>query len=113
MLVAAAGAVRAEDVENGRQIAQRQCSVCHALAKGGGQKMGPGLWGIVGRRSASVAGYRYDENLRKANLVWTPQNLAMHLAAPSTMIHGAKTKYEGLRDPQQLDDVIAFLETLK
>ena len=111
MLLAGNGALAA-DIDNGRQLAQRHCGACHALAQGGGQKMGPTLWNVVGRRSGTARGYHYSDAARDLKIVWTPQALREHLAAPANLIHANRTKFPGLAEQEQLDDVIAYLQTL-
>jgi cytochrome c2 len=74
--------------------------------------MGPTLWNVVGRRSGAVAGYRYSDAGRDPKIVWTPQTLREHLIAPANLIHATRTKFPGMADQEQLDDVIAYLQTL-
>ena len=58
VFVAASGALAAGDIAKGKRLAKK-CTVCHTLNKGGKNKLGPNLFGIMGKPAASVKGYKY------------------------------------------------------
>lgn len=88
------------------------CKACHSPDKGV-NKIGPTLFGIVGRKSGTVPGYTYSAANKAANVVWTPQVLFTYLQNPRKFIPGTKMSYAGLADPQKRANVIAYLGTLK
>ena len=96
----------------GAAVFQSHCALCHK-ATAGGRSIGPTLFGVVGRTSATLPGYAYSNPMKAAALVWTPAELRSYLNAPHTVVPGTKMTYAGKTTPQQLDDLIAYLETLK
>lgn len=110
------GGMRAEargaeaDVAAGRrQFAA--CAACHTPGQPG--VAGPDLHGIVGRKAASVPGFRYSRALKNSGIVWSAENLDMFLADPQARVPGNVMPYSGLSDPTLRRQLIAYLETLK
>ncbi len=95
-----------------------QCRACHIVdAERPSRPTGPNLYGVVGSEIASREDYAgrpgYSDAFmeRKAEgFVWTEENLAAYLAAPREYIPGARMAFNGLRDPQQILDVIAYIK---
>jgi cytochrome c len=115
VLAGSAGFVRparAADAAEGKQVFQSQCAICHA-DKAGQNKIGPSLFGIVGRHTGSEAGYDYSVANKNANLVWTPDVLDKYLENPQKVVPGTKMPYGGLHSASKRANLIAFLETLK
>ncbi|MEJ0044891.1 MAG: cytochrome c family protein [Rhodospirillales bacterium] len=88
------------------------CAVCH-YAEAGKNKIGPTLWGVVGRPSATVASFTYSDAMKAYNHVWTPQNLFVYLEAPMKVVPGTKMTFPGLPSETDRKNVIAYLATLK
>jgi cytochrome c len=99
------------DAAAGKQVFVK-CALCH-YAEAGRVKIGPPLWGVVGRPSASVAGYSYSSAMKAYNHVWTPENLFTYLAGPMKVVPGTKMTFVGLSSETDRKNVIAYLETLK
>jgi len=99
----------AADLDHGRQVFAA-CAACHTERP---DALGPSLKGIVGRRSAALDDFRYSGPLRRANLVWDDANLRAFLANPQAKVAGTRMPFDGLSNPQDLDDVMAYLATLK
>jgi cytochrome c2 len=89
-----------------------KCGLCH-YAEPNKVKIGPPLWGVVGRPSGSVPGYNYSSAMKAYNHVWTPENLFVYLKAPMQVVHGTKMAFVGLPSETDRKNVIAYLETLK
>jgi cytochrome c2 len=89
-----------------------KCALCH-YAEPNKVKIGPPLWGVVGRPSGSVPGYSYSSAMKAYNHVWTPENLFVYLKAPMQVVHGTKMAFVGLPSDTDRKNVIAYLETLK
>jgi len=102
----------AQDAEKGAQVFKK-CMVCHTV-EGTAKKLGPSLKGIVGRKAASVEGYKYsDAMLAKAaeGVVWDEATLAVYLPDPKGFAPGTKMVFPGLKKPEDVADIIAFLKT--
>ncbi len=101
----------AGDPAKGQQVFQSQCAACHSTSPGV-TMFGPSLAAVYGKPAASVAGYSYSPALTKAHLVWNAAALDKFLTAPQTDVPGTKMPFAGLSDPQQRQDVIAYLAQL-
>lgn len=90
-----------------------QCSACHTINQGGPNRVGPNLHGVVGRKAASIEGFRYSGPMRQKGeegLVWTEENLRPYLRNPREVVAGTIMAYPGLRNEQQLNDLVAYLK---
>lgn len=103
----------AGDASAGADVFKSECAECHSI-KEGRNKKGPSLFGVLGRKAATVPDYEYSDALRaQSSWVWTPEQLHSYLAQPAKRANpGTKMKYDGLNDPKQLDDLISYLGTL-
>ncbi|QUD89431.1 c-type cytochrome [Phenylobacterium montanum] len=108
-----AQAVAGADPGQGRAVFAAQCGVCHSNARSGGVIVGPPLYGVVGRKAGTVAGFDYSQAMKGAGFVWTPDRLHAYLPAPRDYLPGVKMTYAGLKDPNKLDSLIAYLQTLR
>jgi cytochrome c len=91
-----------------------QCRACHVIENNGRNGVGPNLHGIIGRRAASIESFRYSANMRTLGgngHVWTEENLRAYLANPKEVAPQGSMAFPGLRNPTQLNDVIAYLKT--
>jgi cytochrome c len=111
--VAAALAVTAPaagaDVEHGKQVFQA-CAACHTEKP---DALGPSLKGLIGRKSAALDDFRYSGPLRRANLTWDEATLKQFLADPQAKVPGTRMPFGGMGEPKDVDDVVAYLATLK
>ena len=98
-------------VSGGRALAQA-CAVCHALERGAPPRVGPPLWGVVGRPVGSVDGFGYSHTLATAEGSWTPERLDHFLANPAAALPGNAMTFVGMADADDRARVIAFLRTL-
>ena len=109
----AAQAAAAGDAKNGEAVFMDNCAVCHTAAKGAAHKIGPNLFGVVGRKSGTAAAYMYSPAMMKAGLTWDQPTLQTYLAGPQKKVPGTKMGFPGFSDPQDEADAIAYLVTLK
>jgi cytochrome c len=98
--------------DHGAQVA-KECAVCHNFQEGQGPKVGPDLYGVVGRPIASVSGFNYSAALKgKAGGKWDFDTLNTWLTKPSAFAPGTAMTFAGLSSEKQRADVIAYLDTL-
>jgi cytochrome c len=104
-LLASADPKRGED-------AAKVCQACHTFEKGGPAKIGPNLWGVVGRKRATMAGFDYSNGMKSMGGIWTVDDLNQFLTKPQAFVTDTKMTFGGLPRPQTRADVIAYLNTL-
>jgi len=102
----------AGDPVAGKTVFQSSCSLCHSVQPGQ-NKIGPTLFGVVGRKTGAVAGYSYSPANAAANMTWDDATLNKYLESPRTVIPGTKMTYAGVKDPAKRADLISYLDTLK
>ncbi|MBI3440176.1 MAG: c-type cytochrome [Proteobacteria bacterium] len=112
LLGAAPGMALAQDAAQGRAVFQANCAVCHQAVANGHAMVGPNLFGIVGRRAASAAGFAYSPAMQHANLTWTTDQLSAFVQAPTHVVPGTRMPFAGLHNPQQVAALTAYLATL-
>jgi cytochrome c len=88
------------------------CETCHNFQKGGGAKIGPDLWDVVGRKIASVPGFAYSDSLKGLSGDWTYEVLNKWITDPKAMAPGTKMTYPGEKNPHRRADILAYLQTL-
>jgi cytochrome c len=98
-------------IERGAQVA-KQCQACHNFEKGQGNKIGPDLYGVVGRPIASVDGFSYSAPLKAKGGNWTVDELNKWLTKPSADVPGTAMTFAGLTNEKQRADVIDYLNSL-
>ena len=94
------------------QATAKQCQACHTLEKGGANRVGPNLWGIVDRPRASEAGFNYSAAMKGKAGKWTYDELSKFLTSPRNYIPGTAMSFAGLARETQRADMIAYLRTL-
>ena len=98
-------------VEKGQTIA-KQCQACHTFDKGGPNRVGPNLYGIVGRARGSHPGFNYSAAMKAKGGTWTYDELNKFLTHPQGYIPGTAMTFAGLSRETQRADVIDYLHTL-
>jgi cytochrome c len=111
--VFAAPAAQAADAAAGETAFRRLCAACHIVTAEGRRGVGPSLFGIVGRKSGTVEGFRYSSANQNANIVWTPEVLDKYLVNPRETIPGTIMAFAGIRNDAERANVVAYLQTLK
>ena len=97
--------------QEGEKVA-KACIACHSFEKGGPNKVGPDLWGIVGRPKASHEGFAYSDAMKKHGGEWTFADLAKFVHNPKGTVPGTKMVFAGIPDEATLADLLAYLRTL-
>lgn len=112
LMLPAAGAFAQGDADAGQRVFN-QCRACHTINEGGRNGVGPNLHGVVDRAAGTREGFRYSANLREqattAGLVWNEATLGRYLTNPKDVLPQGSMAFAGLRQPQQVADVIAYL----
>jgi cytochrome c len=101
----------AADVEAGK-VAFKKCALCHTTEPGK-NKIGPSLFGVVGRKAGSLDNFSYSEAMKNFDHTWDAETLDTYLADPRAVVPGTKMIFPGIKDKTEREDVIAYLETLK
>jgi cytochrome c2 len=100
------------DPNAGRTYVQGICGACHTFDQGGGTRVGPNLYGIVGRKIAGDAGFGYSPALKDHGGSWTAANLDGFLKTPQGFAPGTTMPFSGISSNNERRNVIAYLETL-
>jgi cytochrome c len=108
-LLALASHAAADDANHGKALFET-CAACHSERP---DALGPSLKGVVGRKSAALEDFRYSNPMKRANLVWNEDNLREYIKDPQAKVRGNRMPYSGLADGKDVDDIIAYLKTLK
>lgn len=88
----------------------KKCIACHSFEKGGANKIGPNLWSIVGATKARNKSFSYSKALASAGGTWTEEELFYFLTKPSKFLPGTKMSFAGIRKPEDVANVIAYLK---
>ncbi|KAF5024036.1 hypothetical protein F66182_3883 [Fusarium sp. NRRL 66182] len=98
------------DVKKGANLFKTRCAQCHTVEKDGGNKIGPALHGLWGRKTGSVEGYSYTDANKQKGIEWNDQTLFDYLENPKKYIPGTKMAFGGLKKPKDRNDLIAYLK---
>lgn len=99
------------DAVAGKKLAMK-CATCHSF-EAGKNKIGPSLFGVVGRKAGTAPKFAYSNALKNSNVVWTPEKLDGYLSGPKTLVLGNHMGFDGLSQANTRANVIAYLATLK
>jgi cytochrome c len=108
-LLALANHAMAADAEHGKTLFA-PCAACHTDRP---DALGPDLKGVYGRKSAAIEDFRYSNPMKRANLVWDDDNLHAYIHDPQARVKGNRMPYAGMSEAGDVDDVVAYLKTLR
>lgn len=109
LVVIAGGVARADGDPAAGQKVFAKCKACHN-ADSDKNKIGPSLQGVVGRKAGTYDDFNYSDAMKNAGITWTPENLDKYLADPKAFVPGNKMAFIGLKNEQDRQNVIAYLE---
>jgi len=98
-------------VEKGQATA-KQCQACHTFEKGGPNRVGPNLYGIVDEPRGEGRGFNFSSAMKAKGGKWTYDELDKFLTDPRGYISGTAMTFAGIKNDQQRADVIDYLHTL-
>ncbi len=98
-------------IEHGQKVFKK-CSACHVVAKGGKNKIGPALYGVMGRKSGSVSGYKYSKALIAHAKVWSYEEMNGFLIKPTAHIKGTKMAFAGLKSEKDRASVMLYMNSM-
>ncbi len=87
----------------------KKCAACHSISKGGANKIGPALWGVIGRKAGSIKDYKYSKALVAHGKVWSFEEMNGFLIKPKEWVKGTKMSFAGLKDAKQRAAVILYM----
>lgn len=103
------GTAQAQDAAAGEKVFA-QCRVCHQIGPTAKNAVGPAQNGLIGRKAGTYPGYSYSEANKKSGLTWDEATLRDYLHDPKAKIPGTKMVFPGIKNDQQITDLIAFLK---
>jgi len=104
---------QAQDIEAGKAVF-RKCAACHN-ADTDANKVGPTLRGVIGRTAGTSPNYSYSQAMKAAGaagLVWDEANLTEYLSDPKAKVPSNKMGFPGLKNPDEVENVIAYLKSI-
>ena len=109
MLTASMSQSLAQSAEAGEKVFT-QCRACHQVGEGAKNLVGPLLNGLFGRKSGTVEGYSYTDANKTSGISWDEATFREYIVDPNGKIPGTKMAFAGLKNPQQVTDLIAYLK---
>jgi cytochrome c len=99
----------AQDAASGEKIFA-QCKTCHQIGENARNAVGPVLNGLFGRKAGMIEGYSYSPANKNSGITWDEATFREYFKDPKAKIPGTKMTFPGLKDPKQIDDIVAYLK---
>ena len=99
------------NIEAGAKLFKAKCATCHTCNEGGPNKQGPNLYGVIGRQSGQVQGFKYTAANKNSGIMWSTETLFAYLENPKKYIPGTKMVFAGLKKPAERNNLIAYLKS--
>jgi cytochrome c len=109
MMFLLSGGAFAADLQHGKQVFEA-CAACHSDKP---DALGPNLNGLIGRKAGTRDDFRYSNAMMRAGFTWDDASLRDYLKDPQAKVKGNRMPFSGLADPKDLEDVVAYIGTLK
>ncbi len=90
-------------------IVFKKCAACHSITEGGKNKIGPALWGVLGRQAGSLSDYKYSKAMAAHGKKWSFEEMNGFLIKPKDWIKGTKMSYAGLKSEKERAAVILYM----
>ncbi len=98
------------DLAHGEKVFKK-CSACHMIAADGKNKIGPNLWGVIGRTAGAIDDYKYSKAMKAYAKEWTFGEMNSYLIKPQAYIKGTKMAFAGLRKEKDRASVILYMNS--
>ena len=95
-------------IDHGKTVVKK-CIGCHSVSKGGGNKIGPALWGVIGRKVGSVSGYKYSKAMGGFGKNWNFEAMNNFLIKPKDYVKGNKMAFAGISKEKDRASIILYL----
>jgi cytochrome c len=109
-VAAGLGQASAQDAAAGEKVFA-VCKACHQVGDTAKNAVGPVLNGLIGRKAGSVEGYNYSDANKKSGITWSEEEFTKYIQDPKGVVPGTKMAFAGIKDPQKIKDLIAYLHT--
>jgi len=96
---------------DGAKVFKKTCSACHSIAQGGGNKIGPALWGVLGKQAGSISDYKYSKAMVEYGKPWSFEEMNGFLTKPKEWVKGTKMSFAGLKNAKDRAAVILYMNT--
>lgn len=103
--------LKVADADTGKNLS-KACMACHSFEKGGPNKVGPNLYGVVGGKVGGHDGFAYSEPMKGKGGNWGYDDLYKFLANPKAVVPGTKMTFAGMKKPEDRASLLAYLRTL-
>ena len=87
----------------------KKCVACHSITKGGSNKIGPALWGVLGKQTGFVSDYKYSKGMAAYGKPWSFEEMNGFLTKPKDWIKGTKMSFAGLKNIKERAAVILYM----
>ncbi len=95
-------------IDHGK-IVFKKCAACHSVSKGGSNKIGPALWGVIGRKAGSIGDFKYSKAMSEFGKSWDFEAMNTFLIKPKDYVKGTKMAYAGLKKGKDRASIILYL----
>ena len=96
------------NIDHGKMVFKK-CAACHSVLKGGGNKIGPALWGVIGRKAGSTSDYKYSKAMSGFGKNWDFEAMNNFLIKPKDYVKGNKMAFAGISKEKDRASVILYL----
>ena len=96
------------NINHGKTVFKK-CAACHSVSKARDNKIGPALWGVIGRKAGSVSNYKYSKAMSKLGKTWDFDAINTFLIKPKDYVKGTKMAYAGLKKEKDRASIILYL----
>lgn len=101
-------AAQAGDAAAGKKVFNK-CKACHTLEEGGKKRVGPNLYGIIGKTAGTSEGFKYSKAMTESGIVWDEAQLGAFLTKPKDVVPKTKMAFPGIKKPEQLENLLAYI----
>lgn len=88
----------------------KKCQACHSIVAADGNKIGPNLHGVIGRKAGAQEGFNYSDAMKASGIVWDEASIEKYLRDPKGFVPKNKMAFVGLKKDSDLANVLAFIK---